>query len=292
MKQCTDFWSSRISGGKRPRKTAPPPKQLSHATVASQVTVPSQAELPSLDYTDDAEERYEAALSILSFSRDIRNEQSTLPTTTPSAALEEAKTSPALPVSSMQIETASISELTELEKKLKQMQDMIKVERAKRRGDDLVKPGLTTRLKKTRYSTRSRELSADATSGQQNKQASTDSQSCKATGKADQSKQDGFDATIPSTSTTIIAAPLDHAEEAAPTQDGHPSRDTISVAADEVSSTDPGEKALQNETIFAATDSVNEETEAEIDSITASVVSEIIDHAVDAATAADAVLHT
>ncbi|PSR93908.1 hypothetical protein BD289DRAFT_166311 [Coniella lustricola] len=274
-----DDFISKLGGGNRPRKTAPRPKQSVHANVTPQSREAHQAEIPSFDYAEDAEERYEAALSIMSFSRAPCHGHDTSPATTiPLAAPEEMKADSALSISNTQVETASISELSDLEKKLKQMQDLIKAERAKRRGDDMVKAGLTNRPKKSRYSTRSKEAS-ESTSSQQSKPATVESQPCKVA-EDDQPQQDDVRTAITLGSPTIIAAPLDHVEDASFARDRSPIRDTLPVANG--ISTDQGHESPETDTKASIT---VQESPDEIDFITASVVGEIIDHAVDAANA-------
>lgn len=108
---------------------------------------PKLPNLPPADYTEDAEERYEAALNIMAFSRKVQAGSGEHPAKVSAQAPDLTSEDHRMYISQQHIEAASVSELSELEKKLDQMQKMVQEQRAKRHRDDLDRPGPSTRPK-------------------------------------------------------------------------------------------------------------------------------------------------
>lgn len=111
----------RVGGRKRPRKQKP-----------------SAAQLPSRDYAEDAEERYEAALGMMAFARKAQASLSSGSSDLPSQASQAVGTTQAVHISKNRVEGASSEELEAMEAQIKALSQMISDERRKRTADGVV----------------------------------------------------------------------------------------------------------------------------------------------------------
>lgn len=114
-----------------------------------------RVELPAVDYEEGAEERYEAALGMLAFSRKVRAEPSHA-IRTGSAALADMSDDKSMTISKQQIETAGNTELEAMQQQLKEMQERIDAQLRKRNGQHEPQQGPS----KTRKTTRGTSVAA------------------------------------------------------------------------------------------------------------------------------------
>lgn len=119
----------RVGGRKRPRKPQPRAQRL-----------------PATDYAEDAEDRYEAALNIMAFSRKARADRGTDDVKFSSRPLGVFEGNDGVFISDRHIEAASPTELEQMEAQLRRVSKAIRAEKRKRGGDDAVsEPGPTRR---------------------------------------------------------------------------------------------------------------------------------------------------
>lgn len=109
----------RVGGRKRPRKPQPRAQRL-----------------PAGDYAEDAEDRYEAALNIMAFSRRARADRGTDDVNFSSRPLGVFNGSDGVFISDRGIEAASPTELEQMEARLRKVSEAIKAEKRKRSKDD------------------------------------------------------------------------------------------------------------------------------------------------------------
>ncbi|KAJ4392222.1 hypothetical protein N0V93_005847 [Gnomoniopsis smithogilvyi] len=114
-----------------------------------------QLELPAVDYEEGAEERYEAALSILAFSRKVRAEPGHA-VMSGSAASTGISDENSMTISKQKIETAGNTELEAMQQQLKEMQERINSRLRIRNGQNEPQQGPS----KTRRSTRGKSVAA------------------------------------------------------------------------------------------------------------------------------------
>lgn len=99
-------------------------------------------DLPAIDYEESAEERYEAALNILAFSRKVRAEPGQTGVSG-SAALGGVSQDKSVTISKEQIETADDTELEAMQQQLKEMQERINAQLRMRVEQDKRQQGPT-----------------------------------------------------------------------------------------------------------------------------------------------------
>lgn len=108
-----------------------------------------EVESPAVDYEEGAEERYEAALNILAFSRKSRGALSQA-AGSDSAGPDNVSKDENISISRQKIETADSMELEAIQQQLKEMQERIDAQLRMRSGQDKPRHGLPKISKTTR----------------------------------------------------------------------------------------------------------------------------------------------